>query len=167
MNGKVLPSKEQSEVTLEDVRLLWPNFRGAATKFNSAGGKRETWIEVPDEAVPLLADLGYPVKFREGREEGDPGYYTLALAVNMTPPEPIRPPVIAMVNHRGRTLLDEETVELLDFADVVSVDVTITPSDWEVGDNKGRKAYIKELYATINESRLASKYADVPVVGGN
>jgi hypothetical protein len=67
-----------------------------------------------------------------------------------------------MISSRGRNNLDEDTAELMDFAELEMVDLIIRPYDWVVNGNTGRKAYLKTMYATIREDALDLKYADVP-----
>jgi len=69
-----------------------------------------------------------------------------------------RPPRIVLITSRGRTNLDESTVEMLDWADIINVDLIIRPYEWTVNNKSGVKAYLQSIYATIDEDPLEVKY---------
>lgn len=56
---------------VKDARLIFKNFGGRPTKFNSEGGKRGTGLEIDDPAAcQKLIDDGWNVKCRKDRETG-------------------------------------------------------------------------------------------------
>jgi hypothetical protein len=75
------------------------------------------------------------------------------------------PPKITLITGTGRQFLDEDTVNILDWAEFEAVDLIVRPYNWELNGKKGVKAYLKTMYVTIVEDELAKKYRDVPVSG--
>ena len=112
-----------------------------------------------------MAEDGWHVKYlkpRPGEEEETPqAYLPVALKYRRRDGKSVvAPPRINLITSRGRTPLDEDMVEMLDYADITTVDLTIRPSYWEVQGKTGVKAYLQTMFVTINEDPLDQKYAD-------
>jgi len=78
------------------------------------------------------------------------------------------PPKIIMITSGGKTVLNSETVNALDYAEIQNVDLIIRPYNWTSqpgtkNEKTGVKAYLKSLYITIVEDEFESKYRDVPM----
>ena len=157
---------DQNEtVLLENVNIIYRNFEGRPGPYNQAGN-RNFGVMLTDEMADGLRRSGYNVKTTKEREldEGE-----------MTGNEPwlpvflkygFKPPRVVLISSRGRTELGEGEVELVDNADIVSVDLIIRPYDWHLQTGaSGRKAMLKSIYVTINEDELELKYADIKPVG--
>lgn len=143
-------------ITLEGVRIVFRNFAGKETQYN-AEGKRNFNVVLDEEMADRLESDGWNVKRKPPKEEGDAPFNVLHVTVSYKG----RAPRVVMLTSRGRTNLDEETCELLDFADIETVDMIIRPYDWDVSGKTGRKAYLQSIYVTIHEDDLELKYADV------
>ena len=96
------------------------------------------------------------------REEGEEPRYYLQVAVSF---ENI-PPTVYMIPERRKkkTKLDEESIDVLDFAEIRNVDLTIRPYNWAIqegtkNEKRGVKAYLRSMYVTIEEDEFAEKYA--------
>lgn len=150
-------------VTFEKARMIFKNFSGAPSRYNKEGQKNFCVI-IPDmETADKLAHDGWNVKMLKARddEEMDRPY----MKVNVTFKGP-RPPKVVMITSSGRTVLDEDTIGTLDFADILEVDMIVRPYNWENGDDYGVSAYLKTMYVTIDEDDLERKYA-MPVPAPN
>lgn len=144
-------------LVVENARLAFRNFAGNAGKYNAAG-RRNFVVLLNSDDAPALIEQGWNIKFLKPRDEDEEPTPYIQVAVNFEN----RPPRILLVTSRGKTALDEDTVSLLDWADVETADVTIRPYVWEVNGATGIKAYVKTLVVKITEDPVEMKYLDTP-----
>lgn len=149
--------KALSDLTLENARIVFRNFSGVEKKFNPAG-RRNFCVLLESELAHLMEEDGWNVKWLQPRDEEEEPQAYIQVAVNYNN----RPPRIVTITTRGQTNLTEETVGILDWAELITVDLTVRPYLWEVNGKHGIKAYCKSLYATLEEDRLADKYNNIP-----
>lgn len=152
MTGEKLPS-----VTIEGAKIIFKNFEGREGPYNLKGDRNFT-VVLPLDVGKELLDLGWNIKFKEreieGEENGPPEAH-LKVAVGYKN----RPPRVVMMTSRNRTALTEDTVEILDWADIENVDMVLNPSFWENNGKNGYKAWLKSLFITVAEDDLEKKYA--------
>lgn len=145
--------KTVDNVLFENATILWTNFSGRPDKYNPQGGKRTFGVKIPDEEMAQhLINDGWNVKLRAPKEEGDEAFHYL----NVEAKYGQYPPKIFMVTRRGAVPLDETTVSNLDNSYIKSIDLEVRPYCW---DDEHVKAYVKTLYAVIEEDAFAEKYA--------
>lgn len=150
-------SQVDGTVMIEDARLLFRNFSGREGPMNREGD-RNFCVILDEVTARQMEEDGWNVKYLKPREDGDvPEAYT-QVSVGYK----ARAPRVVMITSRGRTELDEESVEILDHVDIVTCDLIFRPYNWEVGGKTGVKAYLKSLFITIQEDELEKKYSDVP-----
>jgi hypothetical protein len=147
-------------VMMEGVRIIFRNFAGKEGQFNREGD-RNFAVLLDDAVAEAMAQDGWNVKMlnpREGGEEEDttPTPY-LPVSVNFKG----RPPRVVLITSRGRTNLDEDSVEMLDWADIINVDLIVRPYEWHVSEKSGIKAYLQSMYVTIEEDQLEQKYSEI------
>lgn len=150
-------SNRPKYVLLENVRIGFRNFSGKEGKYNREGDRNFNVFLEPDQAE-RFENEGWNVKYLKPRDEDDQPQAILQVTVSYKG----RPPTVVMITSRGRTALSENEVDILDWADLRSVDMTLNPYHWTVSGKSGVKAYLKSIYVTIEEDELDLKYADVP-----
>ena len=154
---KQMKSIIKDNIVIENARIGFRNFKGEAGKFNPAG-RRNFCVFLETEIGEALQRDGWNVRWLEPKDPGDDRKPYLQVAVSY---ENI-PPKIIIISKRGKTLLTEETVNILDWAELDTVDLIIKPYNWNVSGKGGVKAYVKSMYVTIVEDELEDKYRNVP-----
>lgn len=149
-----------SDLMIEDAKLLFTNFAGSPTRYNSEGGRREFSVALPLNLVEDLERDGWNVKFRKNSEgEFDPERPYLGVKVSYK----FRAPAIWLIAGGRKQLMTEDTVGTLDNITIKTADVVIHPSVYDVRGQQGISAYVKELYVVMDDesASFASKYADL------
>ena len=147
----------EDNIRIEGARIGFRNFSGEEGRFNTKG-RRNFCVFLEEDIAKDMEKEGWNVKWLQPREEGDEpqAYLQVKLVFGKIPPK------IVLVTGRGKTRLDEDTVNILDWAEIQNVDLVIRPYNWEVNGNTGVSAYIKTMYVTLREDEFESKYYDVP-----
>ena len=146
-------AKKISNIQIEDARILFRNFSGKTSQQNPRGDRGFSVVLDP-AIVPQLQDDGWNVKFLNPREEGDEPTPILNVAVRYG----VVDPTVFMIQGKKKTLLNDETIGILDSMDIISCDMVITPYVWSIPGKSGVKAYVKELYVVCEEDVFAGKY---------
>ena len=154
---------EKGRVIIEDADIIFPNFSGRPSKFNKDGNKNFCVIIDDEEVAQELAERGWNVRIRKPREDDEIPVHYIPVTISFRSFPNIPPANVMLISSKAHTKLYDDTIGVLDGADIVKTDLTIRPryyEDDQTGEEK-IKAYLHEMYVTISESRLAAKYADM------
>jgi len=146
------------KIVLRNVKLVYRNFSGNASKFNRAGSRNFAVVFHDKEEAEKYAQKGWNVRSREARNEDEEPMYYLSVQVNL---ESFNPPHIYMgPDKKNMITVDEKNISELDHADILGCDIQIRPYNWEVNGSSGVKAYLQTLYVYIEEDPFADDYAE-------
>jgi hypothetical protein len=141
---------------IDDARIIHRNFSGAASKFNAAGSRNFSVVIEDEEVKDALVEEGWNVKIRAPREPGDAPFMFLPVKVNFN----YKPPKVYLVSGNRKTELDEETIDMLDNIDILTVDLDISPSNYDVNGRTGVAAYLKSMQVVQEVDRFADRFND-------
>lgn len=150
-----MPQREEvTTFMVEDARIIFRNFAGREGPYNDAG-VRSFAVVLNDKTADQMLKDGWNVKWPRPDDDGNIGDPFISVAVRFD----IFPPRVVMMTSKARTPLTEDTIEVLDWANIANVDLICRAYNWTVGDKGGIKAYLKSLFVTIEEDYLERKYA--------
>ena len=151
----------KNNLVLENVEILpggFKNFSGKPGQYN-AEGDRNFCVVIPDNLVQPMTNDGWNIKELAPKEEGDAPKYFIRVRVRFNSN---RPPKVVMITSGGQVLLDEESVDVLDWSDIISADMAINPYQSTYQGKPHVTGYLKSLYVTIEEDELERKYGSIP-----
>lgn len=143
-----------NNLSIEGARIIFPNFSGKEGQFNAAGDRNFCIILDDDALVLRLIDDGWNVRFLRPRDPVDEPKAYIQVKVSYKN----RPPKVVLIRSGRAFNLDEDSINILDWAEIEHVDVIINPHQWTIGDRTGIKGYLKAIYVTIAEDEFAAKY---------
>lgn len=145
---------------IDDATLVYRNFSGRGDKFNREGNRNFSVRIYDRELADLLVNdvneygVGWNVKIKEPREEGDDPFMHLPVKIKFTG----RGPKVYLVSGDRTVELDEESIAMLDDIDIERVDLDIRPYDDAVNGKPFRSAYLDKLVVVQRVDRFFDRY---------
>lgn len=141
---------------VDDARIIFRNFTGAASKFNREGDRNFAMVIDDQEIADAMIAEGWNVKIKPPRDEDDIPFMYLPIKVKFND----RGPNVYLKTGTRMNKLDEESIACLDDIDILSVDLDIRPYDWDVNGKAGRTAYLQSMNVTQEIDRFAARFAE-------
>ena len=122
------------DVTIRDAEFRYLNFEGRADAFNEAGeDNRNFQVILPEGLAEAMAKDGWNIKETRPRRAAEPEELAEFeprpyIEVKVSYKYDSMSPKIYLVTPSQMTLLSQETVKLVDTAEIIKMDLTINPS---------------------------------------
>ena len=147
----------EQNLTIENARIAFRNFSGEETQYNRKGD-RNFCVMLDSDLAAVLSNDGWNVKYLKPRdpEEMPQAYMQVKVSYGNISPN------VVLVKSNSKKTLDEDTVGMLDWAELARVDLIIRPYNWHVNGKEGVKGYLKTGYFTIVEDEFAARYENLP-----
>lgn len=144
---------------VEAKAIRFRNFAGKEGRYNKEGDRNFCLLLHPDDADEMQKE-GWNIRYLDPRDDGDEPTPYIQVKVGFGGKG--RPPKVVMVTKKGKTQINEDTVNILDWADIEFADIALNPYHYNVNGKEGIKAYLKTMYVTIFEDEFEDQYYDVP-----
>jgi len=154
---KVSQQKQVSNISVENAQIVFRNFSGKEGKYNPEGN-RNFGVLLDDDISKQLEEDGWNVRWLKPRdpEESPQGFLQVKVGFGNYPPK------IVLISNGKKSELNENTVYILDWAELETVDLIIRPYSYDVNGRQGIKAYLKTMYVVLAPDKFAEKYEDTP-----
>lgn len=147
--------REKLEVQIDNARIAFRNFEGAEGKYNPAGN-RNFCVFLPDDIATKMEQDGWNVRWLNSYPD-EPAQPIITVKLNFGN----YPPNVVLISDGKMTRLDENNINVLDFAEFEQVDLILRGYEWNVSGKSGVKAYLKTGYFVLVVDQLAKKYSNV------
>lgn len=145
---------------IDNARITYKNFSGRGDKFNREGDRNFSLIIPTTDICDALVDdknqfgVGWNVKIKDPREEGDEPFMHMKVKVKFTD----YGPNVYLISGNKKVRLTEDTVGCLDDIYIDHVDLDIRPYDDEVNGRPFRTAYLKSMQ--VIQDLTQDRFAD-------
>lgn len=163
--------KEPQDAYFENVSILYKNFAGRQTQFNSAGARNFS-IEILNLGVAQdLYNKGYKIKDIRLKEGEEPSQQRWQMPVKVSYNGWSVPQVYRVMKDlqtgedSGLLPLTESTISVLDSTPILSADILIRGAFFDYLGNVGFQTYLKTIYVRADEHVIDARYMHLPPVG--
>ena len=149
--------ERREPITIRNAKLFKTNFSGKEIPPYNPAGRRNFCVFIDD--INIAKDMeadGWNIRWLDPRNEGDERKAFLSVAVSYAN----RPPKIYLMSSKGETLLEEEDLNMLDWAEKEQIDLTINPRYWDDNGKSRIKAYLRTMKVWIYEDELEAEMDD-------
>ena len=139
---------------IDNAHIIFRNFAGEASKYNREGD-RNFALRIFDQGIAdKLLDLGWNVKIKPPREEGEDPFMYLPVKIKFND----YGPKVYLKSGSNRVTLDEESISCLDNIEIENANLDIRPYDWDVNGKQGRTAYLQGGLITQKVDRFSEDF---------
>ena len=139
---------------IDNAHIIFRNFSGEASKFNREGDRNFALRIFDQDIADKLLDLGWNVKIKPPREEGEDPFMYLPVKIKFKD----YGPKVYLKSGSNRVVLDEESISCLDNIEIENADLDIRPYDWDVNGKQGRTAYLQGGLITQKVDRFSEDF---------
>lgn len=139
---------------IDNAHIIFRNFAGEASKFNREGDRNFALRIFDQDVADKLLDLGWNVKIKPPREEGEDPFMYLPVKIKFND----YGPKVYLKSGSNRVTLDEESISCLDNIEIENANLDIRPYDWEVNGKQGRTAYLQGGLITQKVDRFSEDF---------
>ena len=139
---------------IDNAHIIFRNFSGEASKFNREGDRNFALRIFDQDIADQLLDLGWNVKIKPPREEGEDPFMYLPVKIKFND----YGPKVYLKSGSNRVVLDEESISCLDNIEIENADLDIRPYDWDVNGKQGRTAYLQGGLITQKVDRFSEDF---------
>lgn len=151
------------KITIRDAQIApykFRNFEGRETEYNRKGDRNFVIFLEKGLAQQLEAD-GAPISWKPDRyNEGEMrAQMKIHVKYRDRKGNPMIPPKVVLVTKKNNTQLDEETIGMLDSAEIEKCDLVL--SQYANGASMGpeNSVALKTMYVTLSEDEFADEYS--------
>lgn len=153
---------ENGDLVVRNAWMIYRNFAGAPDTFHPKGGYRNFSLLIDEPTAKTLIDMGWHIKQKPGREDGDEDYYLTEVTIN--PDSKFPPRLTLYTEFNGKKGTRELTVD--DYA-AIDKDIRIQKADLIVHLARTGGRYLQELRLVekpqrsyLNDDEYADYYYD-------
>lgn len=144
-------------LNLGNARIGFKNFAGVEGPYNKRGD-RNFAVFLDNEQAQELESQGWNIKWPKPNAdistEEDTRQPHLPVSISFD----YYPPKVVFVSNGNLTVVNEDEIDSLDYAEYSNIDLVLRPYNWSVNGKSGIKAYVKAMYVTLETDAFSSKY---------